>query len=210
MMPTNDGGTAAAATRHITPREFEAFYAIQYPKLVKILMVMGATLEEAEDAAQQALKDFFRRARARRGASSNTGGYACVAAIRYFLKQRERDRDRLPRELRGGHLTRSVCLDDDLAALEGEQWVEDVLVTLTPAQRDVIRLVMAGASTHEIAAELGKTDATVRQLRKTGRDRLKGHPEIAQHAPRETQPQTPGAGEARSAATPAPRKEEVQ
>jgi RNA polymerase sigma factor (sigma-70 family) len=210
MMPANDGGTAAAATRHITPSEFPAFYVTQYPKLVKILVVMGATLPEAEDAAQQALKDLFTRVRTERGPSRNAEAYVCVAAIRHFLKQRARDRERLPRELLGRHLTLPVCPDDDLAALEGEQWVEHVLASLTPAQRDVIRLVMEGASTREIAGELGKTNETVRQLRKTGRDRLKDHPEIAPHAPRELQPQNSAPGEVRPAATSAPRKGEVQ
>jgi DNA-binding CsgD family transcriptional regulator len=42
-------------------------------------------------------------------------------------------------------------LDDKLTAWEDEQWVEHVLESLTPAQRDVIRLVMEGASNQQIA-----------------------------------------------------------
>ena len=36
----------------------------------------------------------------------------------------------------------------------------------------------------EIAEELGKTDETIRQHLKTGRDRLKVHPEITPLVPR--------------------------
>jgi DNA-directed RNA polymerase specialized sigma24 family protein len=69
------------------------------------------------------------------------------AAIRYFLKERQRDRERLPREIKGGHLTLPAYVDDGLTACEDEQWVERVLESLTPAQRDVIKLVMDGHPT---------------------------------------------------------------
>jgi hypothetical protein len=63
MKPTNDGGEAAAVpARHITPGPpGEAFYSTEYLKLVKILVVIDATVAEAQDAAQKALKGFFER-----------------------------------------------------------------------------------------------------------------------------------------------------
>ena len=55
----------ARPPRH--PRPVEAVYAAEYPKLVRLLVVMGATMEEAQDAAQEAMMDFFSRSRAWRG-----------------------------------------------------------------------------------------------------------------------------------------------
>ncbi len=42
----------------MTLGQLEAFYTAGYPKLVKILVLFGATVEEAEDAAQKAMTDF--------------------------------------------------------------------------------------------------------------------------------------------------------
>jgi RNA polymerase sigma factor (sigma-70 family) len=210
MKPTNDGGAAAAAARHITTAQLEAFYGAEYSKLVKVLKIMGATREEAEDAVQKAMADFAKRSRTTQAPIRRPGAYVCRAAIRFFVKERERDRERLPREIKGGYLTLPACLDDGLTAHEDEQWVEHVLESLTPAQRDVIKLVMDGADTHEIAKELGKTDVTIRQLRKTGRDRLLKHPEIATRAPLELRARNCAPEGVSAAATPTPRKEEVQ
>ena len=210
MKPTNGGRAAAVPARRITTDQLEDFYTAEYPKLVKTLRVIGATTEEAHDAAQRALEDICKRLRDGQDAVDNPAAYVCRAAIRFFIKERQRDRERMPREIKGGHLTLPVCLDDELTAWEDEQWVDHVLESLTPAQRDVIRLVMDGASTREIAEKLGKTHATVRQHRRNAREFLKVHPEIAPHAPRELQPQNRSRGEVRSAAIVAPRKEEVQ
>jgi RNA polymerase sigma-70 factor (ECF subfamily) len=211
MKPSKDGGAAAAPARHITPDQIgEVFYGTEYRKLVKILRVMGATKEEAEDAAQRALEYIFKRSRSTQDPIDNLDAYACRAAIRFFIKERQHDRGRQPREIEGGHLTLPAYLDDELTAWEDKQWVEHVLESLTPAQRDVIRLVLEGASNMEIAEKLGKNDATVRQHLHNARDQLKEHPEIAPRAPREPQPQNRPPGEVRSATPPAPRKEEVQ
>jgi len=211
MKPTNDGGAAAAPARHRTAGQIdEAIYVAEYLKLVKILVIMGATLEEAEDAAQRALEYILKRSRSAQEPIDDLDAYICRAAIRFFIKERQRDRERLPREIKGGHLTLPAHLDDDLTAWEDRQWVEQVLKCLTPAQCDVIRLVMDGASNQEIAESLGKNGATIRQHLHQARARLKVHPEIAPRTPRELQPQSHPPGEARSAATSAPRKEEVQ
>lgn len=47
----------AAAVRPMPLEELELFYSTEYPKLVKILRLLGATFEEAEDAAQKAMAD---------------------------------------------------------------------------------------------------------------------------------------------------------
>jgi RNA polymerase sigma factor (sigma-70 family) len=194
----------------MTRQQLEVFYNAEYPKLVKILMVVGASIDEAEDAAQKAITDFARRSRAGQAARSNPAAYVLKAAHRFFIKERQRGRERLPRELRGGHLTLEGYLDDQLTAWEEEQYVGQLLGCLTPVQREVVRLVMDGRPTEEIAERLGKTPANVRQHLKHGRDRLKEHPDIAPIAMMRGQRPGPERGARSTAITPEPRKEEVQ
>jgi RNA polymerase sigma factor (sigma-70 family) len=189
MEPMKEPRSAATPPHHVTPAQFEEFYIAEYSRLVKLLGIVDATIEEAEDAAQKAMMDFFRRCNAGE-AFSNGVAYVYRAAMRFFVKERQRDRERQPREIKGGHLTLPALLDDQLTACEDEQWVEHVLESLTPAQRDVFRLIMCGLSTREIAGQLDKSNATIRQHLKNGRDRLLEHPEIAPRAPLSLTPGT--------------------
>ena len=167
----------------MTLEQLEAFYTTEYQKLVKTLVLFGATVEEAEDAAQKAMADFTERSRTQQ-APAHPAAYVQRAAINFFVKERQRDRERLPRELRGGHLVIEAHFDDGLTAGEDEQYVERLLECLTPTQRKVIKLVMDGWSTREIAEELGKNVDNVRQHLKNGRDLLRLRPEIIALAPR--------------------------
>jgi RNA polymerase sigma-70 factor (ECF subfamily) len=194
----------------MTLEQFEEFYTAQYPRLVKFLVLLGATVQEAEDAAQKAMLDSWKRCRAGQ-VPKHPVAYVQRAAFRFFIKERQRERDRLPRELRGSHLAIAEHLDDGLAELEDNQYVEHLIEHLTSVQRSVIKLVMDGLSTHEIGIELGKNDANIRQHLKNGRDRLKQHPEIAPLAPKLLQGLSAALQEVRSTvATPEPWKEEVQ
>lgn len=137
--------------------------------------------------------------------------YVRRAAINFFIKERQRERERMPRELQGGHLVTEAQLDDQLTAGEDEQYVEHLLECLTPTQRRVMELVMDGLSAHEIAEKLGKSNENIRQQLKNGRDRLKQHPEIARLALRLFQGlSTVQQGVRSTVTTPEPRKEEVQ
>lgn len=197
-----------AAAPPMTLEQLREFYAAQFPRLVKFLVLVGAAAGEAEDAAQEAMRDFWTRSRAGQG-PQHPVPYVQRAAFRFFIKQRQRERERLPRELQGGHLVIEAHLDDQLEELEDHQYIERLLECLTLVQRSVIKLVMDGLSTHEIAVELGKSGGNIRQHLKNSRDRLKQHPEIAPLAPR--RPQGLGAGQERSTVTPPePGKEEVQ
>jgi len=120
-------------------------------------------------------------------APAHPAAYVQRAAINYFIKERQRERERLPRDLRGGHLVIAAYLDDRLTAGEEEQYIEALLAGLTQAQREVIRLVMDGWSAREIGDKLGKSAENVRQHLKNGRDLLKLHPGIASLAPRKPQ-----------------------
>lgn len=200
----------AASAQPMTPERLEAFYTAEYPRLVKTLVVFGATVEEAEDAAQKAMADFTKRSRTEQ-APAHPAAYVQRAAINFFVKERQRDRERLPRELRGGHLVIEAHLDDGLTAGEGEQYVERLLECLSPTQRKVIRLVMDGWSTREIAEELGKSAENVRQHLKNGRDLLRLRPEIIALAPKKPPDQSPADHDgARSTVKTPRRQKEVQ
>jgi RNA polymerase sigma factor (sigma-70 family) len=200
----------ATTVRSMTLEQFEAFYTSHYQKLVKVLVLFDATPDEAEVAVQNAMADFTQRSRAGK-APRYPVAYVQRAAINYFVKGRQRERERLPRELRGGHLVIEKYLDDGLTIWEDEQYIEHLLECLTPTQRKVFKLVMDGLSAREIAEELGKSDESIRQHLMNGRGRLRGHPEIARLAPRRPRDPSPAQQGVRSTVTtPEPRKEEVQ
>jgi RNA polymerase sigma factor (sigma-70 family) len=182
MEPMDQAGAVPPPAHPIMLSQLEGFYKAEYPKLVKILRILGATQDEAEDAVQKAMADFAKRLKANQPPISRPAAYVRRAAIRFLVKQCQRDRDRRPREIRGGHLTPSAYLDEGLTAWEDEQYVEQVLASLTPIQREVIKRVMDGACTREIARELGKSDENIRQHLKNSRERLKVHPEVAPRA----------------------------
>jgi RNA polymerase sigma factor (sigma-70 family) len=202
----NQGPVAAGPSR--TLEQLEAFYTTEYPKLVKILVLLDATIEEAEDAAQKAMADMAKRFMTAK-APDHPVSWVRMAAVRFFVKERQRERERLQREIRGGHLVLEAHLDDRLTKLEDELSIEFLLECLTSTQQQVIRLVMDGLSTHEIAGELGKSDETIRQHLKNGRDRLKLHPDIAPLAFRQVESPV-RQGVRSTVTTPEPRKEEVQ
>lgn len=200
----------AATVRPMTRKQLKDFYAEHYLMLVRALRVAGASQEEAEDAVQKAMTDIIQRLCAGTAPSRNPGAYVLKAAIRYFFKERERDRDRQPRELQGGHLTPEGHLDDQLTAWEEGQYVKQLLEPLTNAQRDVIERVMAGMTTREIAEELRSSEAAIRQNLKKGRDRFKQQMGIAPASSRNVQGQGHAQEVRSTATTPQPRKEEVQ
>ena len=181
----------------MTLQQLEAFYTAEYLKLVKILVLLDARVQEAEDAAQKAMADFAERSGTER-APAHPAAYVQRAAINFFIKERQRERERLPRELQGGHLVIEAHLDDRLTAWEDEQYVKRLLECLKPTQREVIELVMDGWSTREIAEKLGKSPENIRQHLKNGRDILKQHPEIIPLAPRRLPDQSPTQQDVRS------------
>jgi RNA polymerase sigma factor (sigma-70 family) len=200
----------AASAHPMTLEQLEAFYTTEYPKLVKTLVLLGATVEEAEDAAQKAMADFTGRSRTEQ-APAHPAAYVQRAAINFFLKERQRDRERLPRELRGGHLVIEAHFEDGLTTGEDEQYIERLLEYLTPTQRKVIKLVMDGWSTREIAEGLGKSADNVRQHLKNGRDLLRLRPEIIALAAKKLPDQGSAAhGGVRSTAKTPRRWKEVQ
>lgn len=137
------GCDRGAPASPLTAGQLDVFYAAEYPKLVKLLMlIFGASMEEAEDAAQKAMMDFAQRCGSAGARIRNPAGYVRRAATHFFVKERQRDRERLPHEIRSGYLVADAQPDRELTALEDGQYVERLLEFVTPIQRDVLRLVM--------------------------------------------------------------------
>ena len=67
----------------MTLEQLEAFYTTEYPKLLKILVFLDATVQEAEDAAQKAMTDFAERSRTAEKAPDHPAAYVQRAAINF-------------------------------------------------------------------------------------------------------------------------------
>ena len=73
----------AIAVPPLTLKQLKVFYTAEYPKLIKILVFLDATVEEAEDAAQKAMADFAKRSKAA-GIPDHPASYVRRAAVRLF------------------------------------------------------------------------------------------------------------------------------
>jgi RNA polymerase sigma factor (sigma-70 family) len=152
------------------PAGFEDFFRASFREVVRAAMYAGATQQEAEDAAEQALEEMLRDW----GIRERSLAYARKAAVHNFIKAKTRGSGRVARRLVGrGHVPwREGAQDRQLTALEDEQWVAWVLSSLPPAQREVMALIAKGLDRDEIAGELGKSKQTIRRHLCDARARL--------------------------------------
>jgi RNA polymerase sigma factor (sigma-70 family) len=151
------------------PAGFEDFYLGSYREVVRAAMMAGATLEEAEDAASQALEDMLRIW----PVLGMPLRYARKAAVSNFIKARTRGSARVARRLaERGHAAPEGAVDGQLTAREGREWVAGVLAELTGAQKEVMQCVADGLDRDEIAEVLGISRAAVRRRLCDARARL--------------------------------------
>jgi RNA polymerase sigma-70 factor (ECF subfamily) len=156
---------------------FDEFFLAEYRLVVGLLLSLGAQLDQAKDAAQEAMIEI-----AQRWASIEyPKSYVRIVARRSFYRMNADDiRARSPQ---GGS---RIELDDDLvvntAALH--DWVQTIteldsilnaIATLPPKQREVVALSLSGLSPQEIAAELDANDSTVRSNLRHGLTAIKAH-----------------------------------
>jgi RNA polymerase sigma factor (sigma-70 family) len=148
---------------------FDAFFDQTYPVLLKVALTVGATVPEAEDAADETMAYLYRRW----GQITEPRAYACRAVASNFIKVKKRDGERVKRTVAGDHVTPAADDGTALTALEDREWVTQLLSKLPPAQRAVMACVFDGLSTAEIAEALGKTKATVRKNLQLAREHLR-------------------------------------
>ena len=174
---------------------FEDLYRVQYPRVVKLLVAIGARREDAEDAAQ----DSFLAAIERIGQIQDLYAWVCTVARRRYL-----DTVRSSRGVR-----ESVHSHRDLAAIEWSSvaasnrisMVEEAVVSqdflrvalqeLSPKARRMLLLrTVMGMRYDEIASVLGLPAAAVAKHMYLARIRLKEHMAAAEvrDGPRTSQP----------------------
>lgn len=149
--------------------QFDMFFRASYRKLLKTALYAGAREQEAEDAISAAMEDVL----SRWGQVDQPHAYARRAMLSHFYKARTRCLDRIRlRQVERGHVP---CDDNDpaLTVWEDQEWVDQMLASLPPTQRQVMDGVLADLTTAEISELLGKTPAAVRQNLHDARVRLK-------------------------------------
>ena len=171
LAPTGGRESAADTARMAAVRDrFFEFFTTEYVLVVRFLMHCGASLHDAEDAAQEAFIDAWVR-------MGRDGKWAEVAEPRGWirrvaLRKYQRPPGRRPRlqtvpvahvpELRHHDIG-----DDDVAA--ETLAVVDALRRLDPPLPVVMAFYRDGFTAVEIGAQLGMTDQHVRDLIKKAR-----------------------------------------
>jgi len=132
-------------------------------------MSVGATFEEADEAAAAAMEEVLRRW----DQIDAPLAYGKRAVLNSFFKEKERGLDRIRQRLQQGcEARRDGAAGAGLSVWEDAQWVMQILSSLPPAQREVLALVVDGFTPAEIAQLLGKTADAVRQNLCAARARL--------------------------------------
>jgi RNA polymerase sigma-70 factor (ECF subfamily) len=152
----------------LTGNGFVSFFHERFSRTVVLLIAMGASRADAEDAAQEAMAAAWRQWEFIR----EPDAWVRTVAVRAFLKQARG---------RGSQ----VALPDEPAGLpdgnadlgifaEQQQQVLGWLRGLPDGQRTVAALFYDGLTCEEIAEATGKSPATVRSQRRHARNSLKG------------------------------------
>jgi RNA polymerase sigma factor (sigma-70 family) len=140
-------------------------------------MYAGAERHDAQDAVQTVMIRYIRYISGGGIAEiDNPLRYFATAVIRQVRSQ-QRERARYAEQLTNDRETAGDPIAvADMNVWEGEQWVNELIGALPPAQREVVRLVYEGLTPTEIAELLGNRPEAVRQslfmARKTLRRRL--------------------------------------
>lgn len=155
----------------LAPEGFEDFFRGAWRELIRHAMIAGATKDEAEDAASQAMVEMLRKWPVR----PRPLAYARRAVVNNYIKARTRGNQRIAQRLiERGHVSHHEGAEDSrLTASEDNEWAADVLRLLPPAQREVMERIVQGHSCDETPAVLGKSSEAVRRNLCDARVRLR-------------------------------------
>jgi RNA polymerase sigma factor (sigma-70 family) len=150
---------------------FEQFFHTHYRRLVKQARYVGASMDEAEDAAAEAMLDVCKNWHR----LDEPRAWSRRAVIRFYFKAKKRGLDRIRAErVREQMGAPSFSADIHLTSWEEWQWIKQLLLNeLTYEQRQVVAMVMDGYGLNEIAEEIGLTPGSVRQRLNRARKPLK-------------------------------------
>jgi RNA polymerase sigma factor (sigma-70 family) len=146
--------------------EFRDFFHEGFPRTVTWLLQAGFGLQEAEDAAAEAMTTFF----VRRPVVGNP--MAWVAKVAFRTASRSARRRRLGRDKAILAAQRDRRDPPQIGAGQLDEVVLDLLARLTPARRQVVALAYQGFANEEIAEILDTKPATVRSHRRHARHQL--------------------------------------
>jgi RNA polymerase sigma factor (sigma-70 family) len=148
---------------------FEEFFTTEYPRLVRLVMSVGATLFQAEEAAQEAMLQALRNW----PRLINPAAWSRKAALHEHYKAMARAKREF--ELRDKAVRTGSLVDrptEDVYESAEFQSALQAMRRLPRAQREVIALSYDGYAPTEIAAILEKTPEAVRSNLREARKRL--------------------------------------
>ncbi|MFE1797691.1 RNA polymerase sigma factor [Streptomyces sp. NPDC059517] len=185
VLPTQDRRRPKKSTQPLTGEEqkkYDAFFRSEFNILTRHVILLGATPEEAKDAAQSALIDLLQNW----STVQAPRPWSRKAAAHHFLRSdiRENKADRLARAdfiaRRGSDNSYSLC-----SPLEEWEFIVNFVENhLVGVQRQVMAWSIDGFEPQDIAKQLGMAPATVRSNLRHARKKLatalgKEHPELA-------------------------------
>jgi RNA polymerase sigma factor (sigma-70 family) len=151
----------------MTTTDFEAFFRGSYRDLIRYVMMLGASVSDADEVAQEAMTAAYRRW----PRIDNPKAWTWRVACRTYLRA---DRRRRLREVLAPaeHLPDRAGVDP-ADALLGAYRVRMLLRGLAARQRRVVAWWLDGYQFDEIAEKLDVKTATVRSLFRHARKRLR-------------------------------------
>jgi RNA polymerase sigma factor (sigma-70 family) len=149
---------------------FDEFFEREFAPLVAFVIKAGFRLQDAEDAAAEAMVCACRRW----ADLVSPRGWVRKAAYHIATNQAERGRDGVARAVAGGWCERGSHDDADRCAIVEEQHeILRLLARLPKQQRLAMALYLDGFDNAEIAEQLDVSPATVRSTLRHARERLK-------------------------------------
>ena len=149
--------------RDLHYESFEAFFEVEFKRSVRLLMYGGATLDEAEDAVNDAMTSTWLDWEKIRNPTS----WVHVVAKRKLVKVRERQRH----ERRYAEKNPPARHHEDQYPSEDE-YIRSTIARLPETQRTVIELHLAGFTIGEIAQLTSARPPTVRSNLRHARESL--------------------------------------
>ncbi|GLY80528.1 RNA polymerase sigma factor [Actinoallomurus iriomotensis] len=150
-------------TVDLTPRSFDDYFRYDFPRLTGFMVRLGASVQEAEDVAQQAMLDLFRHW----ADVSAPEAYARIAAKRIYLRSRNNvKREREAIQVNWTQHANHLSFTGDV------EYVMGLLTSLPTEQREVMAWTIDGYEPSEIAELTGRTASTVRSHLRHARKKL--------------------------------------
>lgn len=148
--------------------EFDTFFRTTMPVLLAFLIKSGGNLEQAKDAAAEAMIDAYKQW----DAIEHPKAWVYKVAVRHLYRIRNRERNREYDDVMQADLADPGGIDA-LDLSEENRRVMDALRSLPKKQRKVFALHYDGWKHNEIADHLGMTEGTVRSHLRHARENLK-------------------------------------